>query len=112
MQKAHEIKNIFIDKTETLTKGSPEVTFTNLSDRDLAFALTLEKASIHPFALAIKKFCQEKNIKELTAQSIKEIAGEGVYGIVDGHEYFWKTGRSADIQPVDEKRRNYYRAKN
>ena len=96
MQKAHEIKNIFVDKTGTLTKGSPEVTFTNLSDRDLAFALTLEKASIHPFALAIKKFCQEKNIKELTAQSIKETAGEGVYGIVDGHEVF--IGRPEDPQ--------------
>lgn len=89
MQKAGSIDVIFLDKTGTITSGTPEVVFTNLDDSALSKALALEAVSIHPVAEAVKKYCELRGIRpELPVTGISEKAGEGISGMADGREIF------------------------
>ena len=78
------------DKTGTLTKG--EFTIENVLPENgydkefiLQVASTLESCSTHPIAKAIVGGFGGKMLK---ATELKEIAGNGVSGIIDGKEYF------------------------
>ncbi|MCR4263463.1 MAG: heavy metal translocating P-type ATPase [Candidatus Roizmanbacteria bacterium] len=101
---------VVFDKTGTLTKGTPELKnfeiMQNVSEasKSLRFKLprsttveqyiksmviTLENASSHVIAAEVsKKLKSEKNVKELSLKNFKNIAGKGVYGLVDNHEVY------------------------
>ena len=76
---------VILDKTGTLTEGKPSVTDI-LSDNEeelLSLALSLEKQSSHPLALAVCDYAKGK-ASPLPVKDFKEIPGIGVEGVVDG----------------------------
>lgn len=79
------VNAVGLDKTGTLTKGTFEVDAILPANgytegQLLNYAAALEKMSIHPVAKAISAQCP--NIR--AADEVREIAGEGVSGMVNG----------------------------
>ena len=86
---ATKVTSVAFDKTGTLTTGSPQVTEVvsfgeATQDGVLALAHALEEASTHPLARAIVSRAHELNIPEVEAENVKEVAANGICGIVDG----------------------------
>jgi Cu+-exporting ATPase len=81
-----KVTKVVLDKTGTLTIGVLEVTKTvAIADTDkqtaIAYASAVERSSAHPLAKAIAALDSSR-----TASDVKEIAGYGVTGKVDGKE--------------------------
>ncbi|TRX00849.1 heavy metal translocating P-type ATPase [Flavobacterium gawalongense] len=83
------IQVVVMDKTGTLTKGVfkvQKVVAVGISEADLVkYTATIETKSTHPVGSAIIEYA--KNIvKDTTVTEVKEIAGHGMKGLVDGKE--------------------------
>jgi P-type Cu+ transporter len=81
-----KIKRVVFDKTGTLTDGSLKIVNSQaIGDNDLALALSyaaaIEAGSKHPVANAIAA-----TGSNLTAESVREIAGRGMVGVVGSQE--------------------------
>ncbi|WP_281166311.1 HAD-IC family P-type ATPase, partial [Liquorilactobacillus sicerae] len=86
IENAPKINVLAIDKTGTLTKGNFTVKdYTN--DQILALAASLEQNSDHPLAKSIVSFATQKNLKLKRADQVKNIAGSGIQGSIDGKQY-------------------------
>lgn len=86
------IKVLAVDKTGTLTEGTPVVTDfivrEGVTTEDaLAVLATIEGQSTHPLAQAISRYAQEKEIPLLKDVSIKDIPGHGIEGTVNNIKY-------------------------
>ncbi len=86
------IKVVALDKTGTLTYGTPEVQkIIPLNDHSetelLALAAALEAHSTHPIAGAILKKAELMNIMYTTSDDFKVIQGKGAEGIIDGRKF-------------------------
>ncbi len=89
MQQAGKIDIIFLDKTGTITSGTPQVVFTDLNEKQLQLISALESVSIHPVADAIKQYCKTEGIKpDSSVTEITEQAGEGISGTINGADIF------------------------
>lgn len=94
LQTASKITAMVLDKTGTITEGSPKVTdivgFNDVSQNAaLQLAASLETGSEHPLAQAIVESAKEKDIELKKSSDFNSIAGHGVEGNVDGkHLYF------------------------
>ena len=74
------------DKTGTLTVGEPAVVACDVPDDALRLAAALEAKSEHPLARAVVAYA---NVVDLPAvESFQAVVGEGVRGVVEGHEVF------------------------
>jgi len=87
MDKLKEVNTMVMDKTGTVTKGIFKIkdieVFGNYSKEDfMTFLLSIESKSTHPIAKAIMEYPVTGSVTEATA--IKEIAGKGLQGIVNG----------------------------
>ena len=87
MDKLKEVNTMEMDKTGTVTKGIFKIkdieVFGNYSKEDfMTFLLSIESKSTHPIAKAIMEYPVTGSVTEATA--IKEIAGKGLQGIVNG----------------------------
>lgn len=80
-EEALNIKNIYFDKTGTITKGNFTVTH-QTNSRALYLAALLEQYSKHPIALAILEANQEPLVDTITR--FREISGQGLAGIIEG----------------------------
>lgn len=83
---------IVLDKTGTLSNGSPQLdTVTGLDGTDadaaLAVAAALERESAHPLARAFAHIATPH-----AASQVRSVAGRGIDGIVDG--VHWQFGRA------------------
>jgi P-type Cu2+ transporter len=81
---------VVMDKTGTLTKGSPEVTDVALADGAdeatvLALAAALERESEHPLAKAIVQRAEAMSAPARTATGFENERGAGARATVDGH---------------------------
>ena len=76
-----KIRNVVFDKTGTLTTGLLRVASTKVftDSKSLDFAAAIEKSSHHPIARAIAALPTS-----FTASDVKEVAGQGMSGVVDG----------------------------
>lgn len=99
LQLLEKVDTIALDKTGTITLGSPRVTdvlvpnsnsegpdqegFIN-EERMLSLAAALEHASEHPLAEAVVRYAQERQLKLAQPENFASMAGLGVVGIVDG----------------------------
>ncbi|MDT8283910.1 MAG: heavy metal translocating P-type ATPase [Thermovirgaceae bacterium] len=83
IQTTKDIEVVLMDKTGTLTAGDPSVVFHNLSASDLAAAAAIERRSGHPLAKAIGS-AVEGDLPDPDPESIEEMAGKGVRGMVGG----------------------------
>jgi Cu+-exporting ATPase len=88
-----KVDAIVIDKTGTLTQGSPSVIrITPLNDTSeeniLQYAASVESLSEHPLAKAIVEHAREANVELLPVSGFESITGVGVKGIVAGKNIF------------------------
>ena len=92
LETLHSIKTVVLDKTGTVTQGTPSVTDIIHSDKIsaedfLQLAASLENYSEHPLAKAIVAKAQAENIPLLPAQDFSATAGSGVQGTINGKKY-------------------------
>jgi len=88
-----KLKAIALDKTGTITNGTPKVTemksFSNYTeDKILEITASLESMSTHPLAKAVLNHAHEKNIKIVHPTEYRNITGKGAEGILENHWYF------------------------
>ncbi len=82
------IDTVVLDKTGTVTLGSP--TLTSLvcergnEDYCLTLAASLEKGSEHPISRAIVSSAEKKELPLLPITAFEAIVGKGVYGVIGG----------------------------
>ncbi|MFE0802481.1 heavy metal translocating P-type ATPase [Streptomyces sp. NPDC058812] len=93
MERLGEIDAAALDKTGTLTEGTPEVTAVRPlpgsgldEDALLALAAAAEHPSEHPLARAIVAAARGRGLRIASAQDFTAAPGLGVTAVVDGHE--------------------------
>ena len=103
LEKAQYIRTVVLDKTGTLTKGTPEVCdMISFSDEDLlAIAYALENVSEHPLADAIVNYAKKEGKDLKPVRHFETLEGKGVQGEVDGKLYFAGNLRFAREKGVD-----------
>jgi heavy metal translocating P-type ATPase len=89
LERLAEVKTVAFDKTGTLTQGKPVVdqvvTFNKLSKEEvLSLAAAVEQSSNHILAKAIVTAAGSKNVKVTGAKQVKEVAGRGIEGRIQG----------------------------
>lgn len=91
LEQAAGVDTILLDKTGTITCGSPEVLALHrspdLRQGDLALLLSLEQGSQHPLSSAIVRYLQGLGHSPREAVEVQEHAGRGVSTMVDGVAY-------------------------
>lgn len=83
-----QTKYVVFDKTGTLTQGVFQVTGVHHNkleeEKLLEYAALAECASSHPISKSLQKACG-KALDRSRVENIKEISGQGVVAVVDGH---------------------------
>jgi Cu+-exporting ATPase len=86
-----KIRTVVLDKTGTITRGTPILTdvlpaLPGLSDDNLlAYAASVEQNSEHPLGEAIVSEARGRGISIPTTEGFYSVPGHGVKGMVDGH---------------------------
>lgn len=88
-----KIDTVVVDKTGTLTLGSPGVSaiesFSELSEREvLSLAASIERYSEHPLAEAVLNEARVRDIPLVEPDSFEVEVGRGVVSVVGGQNYF------------------------
>ncbi|WP_296763447.1 cation-translocating P-type ATPase [Sediminimonas sp.] len=87
LERLAAVDTVVLDKTGTLTEGTPELT--NLGDHartDLEVALALAEASSHPLARALTQAVREAGIAPAEVTGVTEMPGYGTSGRWQGRE--------------------------
>ena len=89
LETVHEVNTVVLDKTGTITQGTPGVTDvlygrTVGEARLLQLAASLEKYSEHPLAEAIVSHAASKNIRLVPVTGFAQEAGRGIKGLIEG----------------------------
>ena len=94
------VEVVALDKTGTVTAGAMEV----LEARDdvLRVAAGLERFSRHPVALAIVREAVARGIPLPKAREVRETAGVGITGVVDGRLWHLESGGPGAVHLLDE----------
>jgi P-type Cu+ transporter len=108
LETTHRITTVVLDKTGTVTKGTPELTDIIVeNDLDENEFLTLvgsaEKNSEHPLAVAIVEGIKEKGIGLELVNDFEAIPGYGIKGSVKGRVVLVGTRKLMDQHEVDVK---------
>jgi len=89
LETAHSINTVVLDKTGTITQGTPVVT--NVMCKDgvhkrelLQIAASLEKLSEHPLADAIVSEAEKEGLSLLSVSDFRQIPGQGITGHIEG----------------------------
>ena len=91
MEAAGKVETVVLDKTGTITAGTPEMTDVIPADgvREeelLCFASTLESRSEHPLAKAVLSGAQSRGIEPGAIDGFTALPGSGVRAEIDGAE--------------------------
>ena len=91
LENAHDIATVVLDKTGTITKGTPEVTDVIAADGIeegdlLMLAYGLEKKSEHPLARAVCDYAAARGSDQLPVKDFRQIPGRGLTGTTEGAE--------------------------
>ena len=89
LENAHDVRVIALDKTGTITKGTPEVTDVipaeGIESGDLLMlAYGLEKKSEHPLAQAVCGYAAEQGADILPIKDFRQVPGRGLSGVTEG----------------------------
>ncbi|MDN5335397.1 MAG: P-type Cu+ transporter [Synergistales bacterium] len=87
IQTSRDIGVVVVDKTGTVTVGSPKVVRYDLQPEDLACVIAAEKQSNHPLAKAIAAVEDEKNNLSVVVEDFEETSGEGIRFKAKGEDY-------------------------
>lgn len=85
LQSASQLNTLVLDKTGTITEGSPQVT-DMLGDQSnmLQLAASLEASSEHPLAEAIVRYARELYETLLPVEDFQAVSGRGAMGLING----------------------------
>lgn len=101
-----KIKAVALDKTGTLTTGTPVVTdIISLegSEADLLrLAYSVERFSEHPLATAITRRAEEAGIEPLDARGLCALTGQGAAAVIDGTRYMVGRPESFSVAGPDQ----------
>ena len=93
LETAGKTQIVALDKTGTITKGTPEVT--DLIPADgvteaelLQVAYSIEKRSAHPLAEAITAYAEEQNTAALPCDDFQNLSGHGLSGMIGGEQVY------------------------
>jgi P-type Cu2+ transporter len=91
LERLSAVKSAVFDKTGTITIGRPELTELFPApgvpaDELVGVAASIERGSRHPVARSICQFAAAKGVAGIAAGDLKEVAGGGVTGSVEGKE--------------------------
>lgn len=100
LEKLHAVDTVVVDKTGTLTKGTPELATITVFDGQsenniLAILAALEQSSEHPIATAILAAAANLGITIPEVASFTSLKGKGVAGSVAGVQYWLGNERLA-----------------
>ncbi len=92
LQRSGDINAVVLDKTGTITEGTPTVTDfvpargkpAATEDELLRLVASLETSSEHPLADAIVRYAKSRGIRVSPPEAFQSIAGRGVLGALDG----------------------------
>ena len=89
LEAAGKINIVALDKTGTITEGSPRVTdifpAEGVSEEELlSLSYALEKKSEHPLAKAIVQKAEEKNLRAKDVTDFEALSGKGLKARLDG----------------------------
>lgn len=89
LEEAGKINIVALDKTGTITEGSPRVTdifpAQGVSEEELlSLSYALEKKSEHPLAKAIVQKAEEKNLRAKDVTDFEALSGKGLKARLDG----------------------------
>ena len=106
LQTASKITAMILDKTGTITEGTPKVTdiiLVNASDEKtvLQLAASLESGSEHPLAMAIVESALEQDIELLKIEVFNAITGMGVEARCDGKALLFGNSKLMAKKQVD-----------
>lgn len=89
LERLCKLTDVVFDKTGTITVGVPRVVSSTVPADALRLAAALEAKSEHPLARAVLAYAEEQGITDVPqAESFEALVGEGVRGIVEGHEVY------------------------
>ena len=98
IQTLHGASMAILDKTGTLTMGTPRVLEAKLDDGAAGYVHAMESVSNHPLAAAIDAYIGGSAESVGKPDTITEVSGEGVYGVWGSDEWF--VGRAADASHI------------
>ena len=89
LESAHKLRTIVLDKTGTITRGTPALTDVVpagfLSERELLrFVASAERSSEHPLGAAIVRGAEEQGIGLVEPLDFQSVTGMGIKATVDG----------------------------
>ncbi|MCA1848933.1 MAG: heavy metal translocating P-type ATPase, partial [Actinobacteria bacterium] len=89
LEAAHKLTTVVLDKTGTLTRGTPTLTdvvvSNGLSERELLrLVASAERASEHPLGEAIVRGARERGLALAEAEGFEAVSGGGVRARVEG----------------------------
>ena len=106
-------RTVVLDKTGTVTTGTPEVVEVSTTpgfteDEAVRLAASVDLVSTHPFAAALARTAQERSLSLMLPTGVAERPGEGISGRVSGRdvelggaEYFTHRGYAVDALRMD-----------
>lgn len=87
LESTGKINVCVMDKTGTVTNGTPVVTdvISKIDEEEfLSIAYSIEKKSSHPLAKSVCDFCKEKSVQEKKCEKFIEVVGNGLEAIIEG----------------------------
>lgn len=107
LEKTHKVDVVVLDKTGTITNGTPEVTDFSGDDEALRLLASAEKGSEHPLASAITAYAKEKNLELAEADDFSAIPGHGIRAVIDGQHVLVGTRKlmmdeGIDVSSIEE----------
>lgn len=101
IEHTHNINTIVLDKTGTITKGTPEVTDFTGSNTTLQLLASAEQGSEHPLAEAIVTYAQKHEITLSQPETFEALPGKGIVATVDNHTILIGNRQLMDQYDVD-----------
>lgn len=111
LEQAQKITAVILDKTGTVTTGTPELTniksFSKLKEDDiLRIASSIEKNSQHPVAEAIVAGAKKRKVRIGNAEAFRELPGRGLQGTLRGTRYFVGNRKLLEENNIDFEQHN------
>lgn len=94
-----QVKNIFIDKTGTLTDSKLKIEkhqflmdSLSKSDQDyyMSLSFAMEQKSVHPVSFAIREYLNNWSSANISIDKLEEVPGIGIKAVVGGDQYCLK----------------------
>ena len=106
LEASARVDTVVIDKTGTLTTGTPEVTDVVVAPGTdevevLALAAAVERESEHPLARAVVRHAEDAGARRLSATGFRSVAGHGATAVVDGRSVVVGNRRLMAAEGVD-----------